>query len=372
MQQMRQSDQAEVRDLLHQILSSHAEIRQIVELQRAGDRVAEPIMAAGQNELRNLREILGNESTGSNISGSPEHDSSLTGSPNDPPSPRDGQRYLSYQRGLMNLHKATGIPPTVKVLDGEVTKEGEIPFAGGPYSDIWFGKWLGEEKAWASKFKQELNLWTTLDHDHILPFYGIVTDLGPNIHMVSPWQEHGNALDYVKKHPDADKMQLVSGAASGFAYLHSQNIVHGDVKCANILVNSTGKACICDFGVSKVIEEVTERSASQTLTTSGSVRWLAPELIEGSMPSPSKACDVYSFAMTILELYTGKHPWADLRRDASVIHDVIILKRTPGRPVAESIPDRVWDMMLECWQRDASSRPQMGDIAFALGDVAGK
>ena len=34
------------------------------------------------------------------------------------------------------------------------------------------------------RFKQELNLWTTLDHDHILPFYGIVTDLGPNIHMV--------------------------------------------------------------------------------------------------------------------------------------------------------------------------------------------
>lgn len=47
---------------------------------------------------------------------------------------------------LINLHRATGIPPTVKVLNGEVTKERELAVAGGTYSDIWLGTWLGEEK----------------------------------------------------------------------------------------------------------------------------------------------------------------------------------------------------------------------------------
>lgn len=62
------------------------------------------------------------------------------------PLPQDSQSYLQYQRGLMNLHHVTGIPPTVKVLNGEVTKEGELAVAGGTYSDIWLGTWLGEEK----------------------------------------------------------------------------------------------------------------------------------------------------------------------------------------------------------------------------------
>jgi hypothetical protein len=63
-----------------------------------------------------------------------------------PPEPRDGERYLQYQRGLINLHLTTGIPPTVKILDGEVTKQGDLAIAGGTYSDIWLGVWLSEKK----------------------------------------------------------------------------------------------------------------------------------------------------------------------------------------------------------------------------------
>jgi hypothetical protein len=53
---------------------------------------------------------------------------------------------LDYQHGLLDLHRATGILPSVKRLDGEVTKEGELAIAGGTYSDIWIGYWLGEQK----------------------------------------------------------------------------------------------------------------------------------------------------------------------------------------------------------------------------------
>jgi hypothetical protein len=63
-----------------------------------------------------------------------------------PPQPNDSQRYLQYRRGLINLHRFTGIPPSVKVLNGEVTKTGDLAIAGGTYSDIWLGTWMGEEK----------------------------------------------------------------------------------------------------------------------------------------------------------------------------------------------------------------------------------
>ena len=45
-------------------------------------------------------------------------------------------------------------------------------------------------------FEREIAVWDKLRHEHILTFYGIVTDMG-HIHMVSPWQEHGNVLKYV-------------------------------------------------------------------------------------------------------------------------------------------------------------------------------
>jgi hypothetical protein len=62
------------------------------------------------------------------------------------PQIQDSQQYLQYQRGLISLHRETGIPPTIKILNGEVTRNSELPVAGGTYSDIWVGLWLGEEK----------------------------------------------------------------------------------------------------------------------------------------------------------------------------------------------------------------------------------
>ena len=63
-----------------------------------------------------------------------------------PPINADSQRYLEYQRGLLLLHENTGIPPSVKILNGEVVRIGDLAVAGGTYSDIWHGEWLGKKK----------------------------------------------------------------------------------------------------------------------------------------------------------------------------------------------------------------------------------
>ncbi|KDR81397.1 hypothetical protein GALMADRAFT_89278 [Galerina marginata CBS 339.88] len=360
------SNTAELRDLLLQVLSVRSETQQIVELQNAGHHVAEQFMAAGQEELRILRETGKNEV---------EIETPRSASPL--PQFRDSQRYLQYQRGLINLHRETGIPPAIKILNGEVTKIGELAVAGGTYSDIWIGQWLGEEKVALKalrnvrasdpkarkRFENEINMWADLKNDHILPFYGIITDLGQHIHMVSPWQENGNVLEYVKLHADTDRIRLIRGAAHGLSYLHSSKIIHGNMKCANILVSAQGDACICDFGMSKVIEEVTERSASATLTAGGSARWMAPELIEGK--APSVEADTYSYAMAILELLTGKHPFSDCKTTAAVIYGIVVLNRTPPRPegaLGTWFSDDLWDLMCQCWVKDSSSRPSMAEV----------
>lgn len=125
--------------------------------------------------------------------------------------------------------------------------------------------------------------------------------------------------------------------------------------------------------MSKVIEEVTEKSASATLTASGSARWLAPELIEGVVSSPTKEADTYSYAMAILELITGKHPFSNRRRDASVIHDIVVLKKTPLRPrepeVLPWLTEGLWTLMQQCWQVPAASRPSMAQVSACIEEI---
>lgn len=125
--------------------------------------------------------------------------------------------------------------------------------------------------------------------------------------------------------------------------------------------------------MSKVIEDVTEKSASATLTASGSARWLAPELIEGSVTSPTKEADTYSYAMAVLELITGKHPFANRRRDASVIHDIVVLKKFPMRPTESDVlpwlTDNLWLLMTDCWKVPAALRPSMGHVSARIADI---
>ena len=120
-----------------------------------------------------------------------------------------------------------------------------------------------------------------------------------------------------------------------------------------------------------MIEEVTEINASLTLTEGGSARWLAPEVMEGK--APNKEADVYSFAMSILELMTGKHPYEECKRDAQVIRNVIVLSSLPTRPknvVADAwIFDDLWDLMRGCWQREALARPSMSEVSRRIGEI---
>jgi serine/threonine protein kinase len=133
---------------------------------------------------------------------------------------------------------------------------------------------------------------------------------------------------------------------------------------------SQGEACISDFGMAKVIEDVTKTSASTTLQNSGCARWLAPEIVEGE--SPSKASDTYSFAMAILELLTGTHPLAELKSDIAIIRAMARAPIQPRRPtmpeVKQLLGDDLWALMSKCWLPPAK-RPTMQYMSDELQKV---
>ena len=110
----------------------------------------------------------------------------------------------------------------------------------------------------------------------------------------------------------------LTDVAEGLCYLHSRNMVHGDLKgvrgCSksrfttilttgqsNILVDDSGRARITDFGQAKVAQSLdTIQSASRHGNTP---RWAAPEVLEEQ--PPSKEADIFSFAMVMIEVRHG-------------------------------------------------------------------
>ncbi|EJD37052.1 kinase-like protein, partial [Auricularia subglabra TFB-10046 SS5] len=148
-----------------------------------------------------------------------------------------------------------------------------------------------------------------LRHHLIIAFLG-TAQLGHQTAIVSLYMQNGNLMEYLKTHPDCDKKPLILQVAEAVNHLHSvERLVHGDLKCANILVSDYGEALLADFGLSTFLEKSQATLATMTgIRQLYTARFAAPELLAGGVdPSAkpqSKTCesDVYAFGMLVLEV----------------------------------------------------------------------
>ncbi|KAI0077785.1 kinase-like protein [Panus rudis PR-1116 ss-1] len=287
----------------------------------------------------------------------------------------------------------------VKDLTDEITLPEMYAAEHGSYSDIWKGEWcergLGgagstkrvvalkvlrqhmkedvKEKL-LSRLKDEILTWHRLNHPHIVQLHGVMR-WPKTIAMVAPWCKNGTVVNYVKANPSADRLVLIHQIASGVAYLHNFNpaIIHGDLKGNNILIGDNGQALITDFGLSKIIEDMSE-SGTGSLASSlhGAIRWLAPEIvrllkIDDSRVKLTKASDVYAFAAVCMEILTEQLPYPNRRHNFAVM--TAKMEPVPMSP-ADGVPrtlsynghEEFWDMMDRCWNVDCESRPHMTEL----------
>ncbi|CCO35893.1 putative serine/threonine-protein kinase DDB_G0275165 [Rhizoctonia solani AG-1 IB] len=151
-------------------------------------------------------------------------------------------------------------------------------------------------KKFLKRAAHELYVWSKCNHANVLDLIG-VAQYGGQILMVSPWIQTGNLLWFISHNKEVNRCSLGTQIASGVAYLHKREIVHGDIKGANVLVTADHTIKLADFG-SATLRDYTLQF---TATTSGggmSIRWTAPEVIKADSKATAQA-DVYALGMTI-------------------------------------------------------------------------
>lgn len=154
-----------------------------------------------------------------------------------------------------------------------------------------------------------------------------------NLYIIMEYTSYGSLLNYIKIQQGKHLTEVISAGITsqildGLIYLSSLNIIHGDIKAANILIFPNGIIKIADFGLSfqwddenltgndENDEEPISKSENagnnkrlQQIATNGSAYWLAPEIILHRMATPKS--DIWSLGATIIEMLTGSPPFSN-------------------------------------------------------------
>ncbi|KAG8995878.1 hypothetical protein FRB93_001022 [Tulasnella sp. JGI-2019a] len=280
----------------------------------------------------------------------------------------------------MSILKQGILPPTIVDITKDVETIGERVALGGS-CDIYRGIMRGGmvvaikrprvmnlDDEILRRFNREADTWSCLRNARILPLLG-TCEVEGYIHLVAPWEENGNLMSYVEKHPELPfgmRRRLLQDVAEGLSYLHRKGVVHGDLKLVNVLMGSSMRALLCDFGLSKMFDANT----SEVMKGAGTYRWTAPEILEDSPKSP--AGDMYAYAMCIVEMLTGTIPFPELCASGTVMVHVMRGDRPELKP--ETSPDghsynSMWGAAQKCWSEVPTDRLKAQEVVQLLQKI---
>ena len=144
---------------------------------------------------------------------------------------------------------------------------------------------------------------------------------------------------------------------NGLLYLHSNKIIHMDIKAANILVSSEGTVKLSDFGCSSNLD-FSKTTSQQMETIRGSLPWMAPEVINNM--SYSLKSDIWSLGCTIIEMASAKSPWGDFDNILNAIYCISKSEKMP--PIPETLSENAKFFIKECLNQDISLRPNVLEL----------
>ncbi|OHT13567.1 TKL family protein kinase [Tritrichomonas foetus] len=203
-------------------------------------------------------------------------------------------------------------------------------------------------------FKREVWTLASFDHPSILKLLGVT--FTPPFCIITELLK--TSLDKRMKYLTPTRRSVVMlRVALGMAQMHARNVIHRDLKAANILLDEDDNPRICDFGLVGF-----KRNTPHTGFV-GTVQWMAPELLRSS-PYYDEKVDVYSFAVMLYELLTLREPFFGMGQDQIVMG---VIERGMRPEIASHYgPPGLIDLIEQCWAENPAERPSFDQISYML------
>lgn len=224
----------------------------------------------------------------------------------------------------------------------------------------------GRKKSMIDALKREISLLRDLRHANIVQYLGCSSS-AEHLNIFLEYVPGGSVQTMLNSYgalPEPLVRSFVRQILNGLSYLHGQDIIHRDIKGANILVDNKGTIKISDFGISKKLEATNILSGAANNkhrpSLQGSVFWMAPEVVKQT--SYTRKADIWSLGCLVVEMMTGNHPFPDCSQLQAIF-------KIGGGKAAPTIPDtaspEAIDFLKQTFEIDHNLRPSADDLMLS-------
>lgn len=247
----------------------------------------------------------------------------------------------------------------------------------GNFSQVYEGYWLGRVKIKVAiktinqdvttqeSFVKETSFLKTLRHRNLLSLYAVCS-VGNPFYIVTELLSKGDLLKFLRgvegEQLNVDALLDIAGqVVDGMHYLETKNCVHRDLAARNILIGKNNICKIADFGLARFIKDEIYVSQSKEMP----YKWTAPEAL--AFGRYTLKSDVWSFGILLYEIMSrgmNLYPGLD---NSDVLH---YLRKGNRMAAPPNCSDKIYKVMLDCWQEKPQKRPTFDDLKISIDNLA--
>eukprot|EP01132_Coremiostelium_polycephalum_P000679 gene679-840_t len=209
----------------------------------------------------------------------------------------------------------------------------------------------------SAEIEKEITILKKCKSNSIVSYYGSCQQ-GDNLWILMEYCSLGSVRDMLeltgKNLSEKQIAYIVTQALKGIHYLHTNQIIHRDIKAANILLNEEAIVKLADFGVSAQLDDVMSKSTDFI----GTPLWMPPEIIQ-KKPYNNK-CDIWSLGISIIEMAEGTPPLCNMPPTRAML--MIPNKPSPTLEKPQNFSKELSNFISLCCKKDPEERPSALDL----------
>ncbi|KAG6021008.1 hypothetical protein E4U41_002635 [Claviceps citrina] len=214
--------------------------------------------------------------------------------------------------------------------------------------------------------KREMGLLRDLRHPNVVQYLGCSSS-ADCLNIFLEYVPGGSVQTMLNSYgalPEPLVRSFVRQILMGLSYLHGRDIIHRDIKGANILVDNKGTIKISDFGISKKLEQSNilgnAKNNRNRPSLQGSVFWMAPEVVKQT--EYTLKADIWSLGCLVVEMMTGNHPFPDCSQLQAIFR---IGGGTPSPTIPEHASDEAQRFLRQTFELNHDLRPSADELMLS-------